>query len=255
MQVSPLLQSTRLSSLSQGTSLLVIGDVKSRSKSTATTKSIAKHIRWLLICFFELRVETNVSHTGERSVLLLRDYRESPVEGGSTAPSTGKHALTAWAEALGIDWATGHGLVTSAVTVGDNEEVKQAPAMSLAVVRKLEELSPEKESPIYKRALASAILVMTYAIHRFPDSQKIRTSECNADSVQGSLSSSKTKRNHGLNWPWACPRKGIAGASEWAHPLVDIGAAYRKINCADTPYLSSSIGLYMGASSGRFGAL
>ena len=152
-------------------------------------------------------------------------------------PATGRHALTVWAEALGIEWPTSRRLVTSAVTVEHNEDVKQAPSMSLVTVRELEELAPSKEVCMYKRSFAAAILVMTYDSLRFADAQKIRTFDCNDDSVRGTLTSSKTKKQHGLNWPWACPRKGIIGTSERAQPLLDVRSAYRKINGMDTPYL------------------
>ena len=102
-------------------------------------------------------------------------------------PATGRHALTVWSEALGIEWPTSHRLVTAAVTVEHNEDVKQAPAMSLVTVRKLEELSPNKEVCMCKRAFGAAILVMTYARLRFADAQKIRTFDCNDDSVHGAL--------------------------------------------------------------------
>ena len=42
-------------------------------------------------------------------------------------PATAKHALSVWADALGIDWPKTHAL-TSAATVEHNEEAKQAPA-------------------------------------------------------------------------------------------------------------------------------
>lgn len=159
------------------------------------------------------------------------------MERGRTVPASGKHALTVWAEALGIEWPLSHRLITSAVTCETNEEVKQAPAMSLATVRKLEELSSNKEVCAYKRAFSAAILVMTYASLRFADAQKMRTFDSNDDSTHGTLLSSKTKKQHGLNWPWACPRKGIIGKSDWAQPLLGMRAAYRKVNCADMPYL------------------
>ena len=85
----------------------------SKSKSIATTKAIAKHVRGLVNFYIELRVETNVALTGEHSVILLRDYLESLVGRGRSVPSTPRRALTARSDALGIEWPLNNALVTS----------------------------------------------------------------------------------------------------------------------------------------------
>ena len=33
---------------------------------------------------------------------------------------------------------------------------------------------------------------------------------------------------HGLDWPWAFPRKGVTGATERIRPLLDFRAAHEK---------------------------
>ena len=146
MEVSSLLQSKRLALLAQEkASLLLIEAVTSRSKSTTATKSIAKHIRGLLNYYIEIRSETHVSLTAEHSAILLRDYIESHSERSRTVPATERHALNVWADALGIDWPTNHSLVTADVTIEHNEDAKQAPSMSVATVRQIEELARSKE--------------------------------------------------------------------------------------------------------------
>ena len=193
MGFSPLLKSTQLAQLTQGeTALLVIEAAMSRSKSIATTRAIVKHARGLLNYYLELRADAKVSLTGEHSVILLRDYLESLAERGRTVPATAKHALCVWAEALGIDWPMSHNLISAAVTIESNEDAKQAPAMEVSTVRKLEELACNKEVSAYKRAFAASILVMTYASLRFADVQHIRTFETNGDSTHGTMASSKT---------------------------------------------------------------
>ena len=89
----------------------------------------------------------------------------------------------------------------------------------------------------YKRAFASALLAMTYASLRFADAQRLRAFDTNDDSIYGTLTSSKTKKAHGLNWPRACPRPVIAGATDWIEPIVLMRTAYRKINGSEMPYL------------------
>ena len=95
--------------------------------------------------------------------------------------------------------------------------------MSLPTVRNLDVLASNKEVCAYKRAFAPAILVMTYASLRFAGAQKIRTFEGNDDSIYGALLSSRTKRQRGLNWPRAFPRKGILGTCERAQTLLEMG--------------------------------
>ena len=124
---------------------------------------------------------------------------------GRTAPSTARRAHTVWSGALGIEWPITDALVTSEITAERHEEPEQAPAMDLETVRKIELIATNKKICMYKRAYAAAIIVMTYASLRFADVQKLRTFERNDDSVPGTLSASKTKEQHGLNWPLGFP--------------------------------------------------
>ena len=63
-----LLNGARIALLTPGkTSLLVIEDVMSKSKSIATAEAIAKHVRGLVNFYVELRAEPNVALTGEHS--------------------------------------------------------------------------------------------------------------------------------------------------------------------------------------------
>ena len=77
---------------------------------------------------------------------------------------------------------------------------------------------------------------MTYASLRFADVQKIRSLEVGADSIHGALLTSKTKRQHGLHWPRACPRMGITKRTDWIRPLLELRNAYQKVNGAQMSY-------------------
>ena len=77
---------------------------------------------------------------------------------------------------------------------------------------------------------------MTYASRRFADTQRLRTPEANEDSVRGALADSKTQKQHGQHWPWACPLMGMTKIAEWANPLLEMRAAYAKVNGRDMPY-------------------
>ena len=89
--------------------------------------------------------------------------------------------------------------------VDSDESPKQAPSMSLATLRAIEEIATNKSATPYKRAFAAGILLMTYASLRFSDVQRIRSFECNEDAVHGTLLICKTKKQHGQHWPWASP--------------------------------------------------
>lgn len=155
-----------------------------------------------------------VALTGAHSVIFLRDYLESICVRGRTAPGAARHALTVWSEALGIEWPMNNTLAISATNVEHIEEPKQAPPMDLATVKRLGLTALDKEVCAYNRAFAAAILVVNYASLRFAAVQKLRTVERNDGSIHGTLTTSKTKKQHGLDWPRACPRMGIAGASD-----------------------------------------
>ena len=126
--------------------------------------------------------------------------------------------------------------------VDPNEAPKQAPAMSLATLRAIEEIATNKSVTPYKRAYADGIFLMIYASLRFSDVQRIRSFECNEDAVHGTLLNCKTKKQHGQHWPWACPQEGITGSREWAEPLVDMRTAYRKINGAEPTFTFMRLG-------------
>ena len=100
--------------------LLVIEAISVRAKSTSTLKGIIKHVSGLLKHYIEVREETKVELTGDQSVVLIHDYLESLDERGRTVPASAKHALTVWAEALGIDWPMTNPLVCSAAAIETN---------------------------------------------------------------------------------------------------------------------------------------
>ena len=210
--------------------LLVIEAISARAKSQTAMKNIINRVSGLVLFYLELRQETEVELTGPQSVVLLRDYLESLAERGRTVPAAGKHALSAWADALGIDWPLTNALVTAASVVESNETPKQAPAMTLNTVRALEEMALDTLVSPYKRAFAAGILLMTFASLRFSDAQRLRSFGINEDSVYGPLLACKTKKQHGQFWPWACPRQGLTGSRDWVQPLIDMRAAFRKVN-------------------------
>ena len=224
------------------TTLLVPETGTTRPKSLASTKSILRHVSGLIQYYLDAWSETSVTLTGESPLVLVHDYLESVAERGRTAPSAGKHALAVWPEALGICRPLTNPLVLSAAIVDSNEEPKQAPSIELDTAKAIEHIALNEEVCVHKRAFAAGILLMTYASLRFADVQRLRPFGVNEDSIRGTLLSSKTKKSHGQNWPWACPLMGLTGATDWIQPIAQLRAAYRKVNGRDMSYTFPRLG-------------
>ena len=179
------------------TTLLILEAVTSRATSVRSAKSIINHAKRLIHFYLDTRNVSDVTLTGEGSLVLLRDYIGSLKDRGATAPSAARHALTVWPDALGIDCPLTNTLAISASDVESDEGPRQAPSMDLETIRNLEDSAANVEILISKRAFAAGILLMTYDSLRFADVQRLRSLEANADSIRGTLLTSKVKKQHG----------------------------------------------------------
>ena len=106
----------------------------------------------------------------------------------------------------------------------------------MGTVRKLEGVVSDVEILISKLSFAAGILLMTSASLRFTDVQEIRPFEVDADSIHGTLRTSKTKQQHGLHWTWACSRMGITKRTDWPRPLLELRNDYQKVNGVQMNY-------------------
>ena len=193
-----LLQGLRESKIAPGTTTLLILDVvNSRAKSVNSAKSIIKHVKRLIHVYLDARNESAAALAGEGSLVLRRDYIESLKERGRTVPAAARHALTAWPGASGIDWPLTNPLAITASTVERNEGRRQAPAIDIETIRKLEGAAANVEILISKRAFAAGILLVTYASLRFADTQRLRRLEANAESILVTLLASMVRKQHG----------------------------------------------------------
>ena len=77
---------------------------------------------------------------------------------------------------------------------------------------------------------------MSYASLRSSGAQRLRSFHINDDSIHGTLLTCKTKKPHGVDWPLACPRKGVTGSTEWIRPLLDFRATHEKTNGFEPPF-------------------
>ena len=216
--------------------LLAIEAIALREKSAAAMRGIPKHVSCLVRFYLDIRDDTKAELTGEQSVALLRDYLESLDERGRTAPSSAKHALSVWADALGIYWPLSRALVCSDAIVESDENSKKAPEMSLSTLRAIEEMAASKLTSPHKRAFASGIRLVTYGILRFPDVRRIRPFGADEDSVRGTIRACKTTKQNGQFWPWAFPREGMTGTRDWVQPFLDMRQPYRKRNGDGPPF-------------------
>ena len=101
--------------------LLAIEAISVRAKSACAMKTIAKHVADAVRFYLGARQETNVEVTGPQSLAILRDYIEPLAERGRAVPAAAKSALSAWVDALGIDWPLANAMVTLEAIVGTNE--------------------------------------------------------------------------------------------------------------------------------------
>ena len=67
---------------------------------------------------------------------------------------------------------------------------------------------------------------MTYTSLRLSGVQRIRAFEVNDDSIRGTSLTSKPMQKHGQFRPWAGPRVGITGNSNWIQPSIDMRDAF-----------------------------
>ena len=102
--------------------------------------------------------------------------------------------------------------------------------MALETVKLIDQIAVSPEVTPFKRAFAAGVLLMTYASLRFSDVQRLLTFEANEDSAHGTHSQCKTRRPHGLDWPWARPRLGVTGSKEWVRPLLEFRQDHTKAN-------------------------
>lgn len=163
-------------------------------------------------------------------MVLIHDYLGKDASLGRTAPSTIRHSLGNWAASLQIDWPLDRPLVNSTCTVERTTPPKQAPVMAVSTIKLLEGIAVNKEVAPFKRQFAAGILLMSFASLRFSDAHRLKSIDVNSDSVYGTLLTCKTKKLHGLDWPWACPIMGMAGAAEWIRPILKYRQAHLRTN-------------------------
>ena len=204
-----------------------------RRKSPASARGVIRGVSGLIQFYLDTRDESNptgVALTGDSSVVLLQDYIESVAERGRTVPGAVETSLGTWSDALGISWPIDNPLVCAAAQVESSEIPNHAPPVNLDTIKKLEEIALNVEVAPFKRAFAAGIVLMTYTSLRFSDVQRLRSLEVYGGSIYGTLLQSKTKKPHGLPWPWACPSMGITGSSKWINPLIEFHDAREKHN-------------------------
>ena len=113
--------------------------------------------------------------------------------------------------------------------------------MTIETAKLLEGVAANKEGAPCKRAFASGVLLMSYDSLRISDVQRLETFDVNSDSIRGTLIQFETKKPHGMDWPWACPRMGMAGPLDWALPLIDFRTAYTKRNGSEHSFAAHRV--------------
>ena len=129
-----------------------------------------------------------------------------------------------------MHWPLENPLVCADSNVESNQVPKRAPPTKLDAIKNIEDLSIYFEITPLKRSFSSGILLVAYTRLRFSDVQRLRILEIIEDSIRGTLLQSATKQPHCLPRPWACPRMGASGSTEWVAPLIEFHVAREKLN-------------------------
>ena len=211
--------------------------LKGRLKTVASIKSALNHVNGFISFFWDNSLDDTASLTGEGSVLALHDYFESLHARGQSVPRTARSALSVFRDALGINWPLDHPLVASVIVVDDPNPPKQAPSFTLDLLRRFDSIACDQMVTSGKRLFASAIILMTLTSLRFADVQRLKSLVSDKSSIHGTLLTSKTKRPHGLDWPFACPKIGFCGNEDWFLPILQFRTAHEKVNGAPPSFL------------------
>ena len=211
--------------------------IKGRLRSASSIKSALGHVASFLDFFSDSELSDTAEIAGNDSVLALHDFFESLHVRGQTVPRTARSALSVFNDALGAPWPLEHPLIVSAVAVDDPTPPKQAPSFPLALVIEFDAIASDPLVASGKRLLASAILLMALTSLRFADVQRLKALGANESSVYGTLLSSKTKRPHGLDWPFAAPISGFNNSPAWLKPVRDFRAAFVRTNGVEPSFL------------------
>ena len=196
----------------------------------ASTKSAINHVSGLVRYFIDLRPGEQVTSTGESTLVLIRDYLGQAASRGRTVHAAIRHSMDNWGDSIQIGWPLGRALVCAAAAVESNVAPKQSPAMSIEAVKLLECVDANREAAPFKRQCADGILLMSYASLRFSDARRLKTIDVNSDSAHGTRLACKTRKPHGIDWPWECPLMGMTGTAARIQPILDYRAARERTN-------------------------
>ena len=200
--------------------------LKGRLKTISSIKSALNHVSGFVSFLWDNSMGDTATLTGEGSVLALRDYFESLHVRGQSAPRTARSALSVFKDALGTNWPLDHPLVASVIVVGGPNPPKQAPPFTLDLLRRFDSIACDNLATSGGRLFDSAIILMTLTSLRFADAQRLKSLVSDKSSIRGTLLTSKTKRPHGHDWPFARPKLGVFGGRElvFTYPSISDGA-------------------------------
>ena len=192
---------------------LAMKAVRGRLRSSASIRSAIGHLRGYVDFFDVNDLPDTTQICGPSSLMALRDFFGPIRSRVVTVPRTARAALSAFKEAVGYDWPLEHPLLSSAITCDDAPPPKHAPAFTLDLVFKFASLADDPIVCSGKRLFGASILFMTLTSLRFSDVQRLKSLRVNDSSVFGALLNSKSKKPHGLDWPFAAQNAVSRGVS------------------------------------------
>ena len=204
--------------------------VRGRLRSSASIRSALGHLRGYVEFSNSNELSDTSSICGPSSLMALHDFFEPLHSRGVTAPRTSRAALSVFKDSVGFDWPLDHPLISSVITCDDAPAPKRAPAFTIDLLFKFTSMAEDPSVCSGKRLFAASILLMALTSLRFSDVRRLSSLSVNDSSVFGTLLNSKSKKPHGLYWPFAAPKNGFGGNASWLGPILDFRKAFEKVN-------------------------
>ena len=160
---------------------------------------------------------------GNDAMFMLADFIRTTRLRGVTVPEATRAGLKSFANALSIEWDLDNRLIVKAAEVIRNDTPKQAPALSVETVMKLENLAGDTKNPLAFRVFCSAVCLSVHGSFRFADCQSIDKLTVTEKCIKG-ITTTKTSKGNPI--PWAVPRTGFNNADTWWKPLIEMRSRY-----------------------------
>ena len=157
--------------------------------------------------------------SGEGATPVIVDWLDKLGERGPNVPHDGRHAITVYADALGILMPLKHPAVNVAQRVVRTKPKKHAPAVPLEFSIQLELFAADSKNDKNIRFYCSSLCLLIFASLRFSDTIEIQQLRTSKSAVCGvSIDQKSGSKRELINW--AAPRRGFRSNGAWVNPIL-----------------------------------